>query len=194
MITLLLDSSNKNLSVALARDNQVFAKKDYEAWQQQSERMIPEIDGLLKAANLTTKEIANIVVAIGPGSYTGVRIAVTIAKIMAFLIEAKLYKVSSLAVLADHNLPTICLANARSNRSYFAVYQGVEAIVEDTIISNDEVMAYIEAHQNYAVAGEASYLGLTSIQSNRFDAMLRFIDEKHEVKDLLALKPIYLKD
>ena len=53
--------------MALARNNQVFAKKDYEAWQQQSEWMIPEIDGLLKAANLTTKEIANIVVLLVQG-------------------------------------------------------------------------------------------------------------------------------
>ena len=44
MIALLLDSSEKNLSVGLSRDGLVFASKEYEAWQRQSEFMVKEID------------------------------------------------------------------------------------------------------------------------------------------------------
>ena len=129
----------KNLSVGIAKDKVLLASKEYDAWQQQSELMVPEIDALIRAQNLTPQNVNNIVVAIGPGSYTGVRIAVTIAKIMAFLLGAKLYTVSSLAVLAHETKPTICLANARSNRSYFAVYQNGVALEADTILSNEQV-------------------------------------------------------
>lgn len=194
MITLLLDSSNKNLSVGIAKDKVLLASKEYDAWQQQSELMVPEIDALIRAQNLTPQNVNNIVVAIGPGSYTGVRIAVTIAKIMAFLLGAKLYTVSSLAVLAHETKPTICLANARSNRSYFAVYQNGVALEADTILSNEEVKNYINKHHEFAVTGDLEYLGLQGDEFNRFNNMLTFVNEKYEAVDLLPVKPVYLKD
>ena len=46
MITVLLDSSNTNLSVGVARDNSLLESISYEAWQQQSEYMIPDLDKL----------------------------------------------------------------------------------------------------------------------------------------------------
>ena len=194
MYSLLLDSSNRNLSVAIGLDGRIFASKEYDAWQQQSELMIPAIEELLKENHLTLQQLNAIVVAIGPGSYTGVRIAVTIAKIMAFLLNVNLYSVSSLAVLASYEKPTICLVNARSGRSYFAVYSGNEKLVADTILTNEEVMTYIHEHRDYAVAGDLEYLNLTSATFDRFMNMLNYIKEEHRETDLLAVKPIYLKD
>lgn len=194
MIALLLDSSNKNLSVALSQDGNVLRSREYDAWQQQSELMIPEIDNILKEENLSTKDINAIVVAIGPGSYTGVRIAVTIAKIMGFLLNVNVYQVSSLEVMKDTLRPTICLLNARSNRSYIGVYAKDTVILADTIMTNKEVKAYMTAHPDYLVAGDLSYLGIKGIESNRFTMMANSLTDTHLVTDLLALKPIYLKD
>lgn len=194
MISLLLDSSNKNLSVAIASNGNILNSREYDAWQQQSELMIPEIDNILKESSLTTKDIEAIVVAIGPGSYTGVRIAVTIAKIMGFLLGVFVYKVSSLEVMKDPDNPTICLVNARSNRSYIGVYNQKEVILEDTIMTNEEVKAYIENNPSYAIAGDVNYLGLASIESKRFNNMAKMMSHDHLVEDLLGLKPIYLKD
>lgn len=194
MYSLLLDSSNRNLSVAIGLDGRVFASKEYDAWQQQSELMIPAIEELLKENHLTLQHLNAIVVAIGPGSYTGVRIAVTIAKIMAFLLNVNLYSVSSLAVLTSFEKPTICLVNARSGRSYFAVYRGNEQLVADTILTNGEVLTYIHEHPNYAVTGDLGYLNLTSAAFDRFANMLNYIKEDHRETDLLAVKPRYLKD
>lgn len=194
MYSLLLDSSNRNLSVAIGLDGRVFASKEYDAWQQQSELMIPAIEELLKENHLTLQHLNAIVVAIGPGSYTGVRIAVTIAKIMAFLLDVNLYSVSSLAVLTSYEKPTICLVNARSGRSYFAVYRGNKKLVTDTILTNEEVMTYIHDHRDYAVTGDLGYLDLTSATFDRFTNMLNYIKEEHRETDLLAVKPIYLKD
>ncbi len=194
MYSLLLDSSNRNLSVAIGLDGRVFASKEYDAWQQQSELMIPAIEELLKENHLTLQHLNAIVVAIGPGSYTGVRIAVTIAKIMAFLLNVNLYSVSSLAVLTSFEKPTICLVNARSGRSYFAVYRGNELLVGDTILTNEEVLTYIDEHPDYAVTGDLGYLNLTSATFDRFANMVKYIKEDHRETDLLAVKPIYLKD
>ncbi len=194
MIALLLDSSNKNLSVGISKDGKVLAAIEYEAWQQQSELMVPEIKKALEANNLSIDDLKAIVVAIGPGSYTGVRIAVTIAKIMGFLLDIKVYKVSSLYVLKHTTNPTICLINARSNRSYIGVYHGENILIKDTIMTNDEVDSYIAEHQEFVIAGDTSYLNIKSINTNRFINMIEAIKEDHIVGDLLALKPVYLKD
>ena len=49
--------------------------------------------------------------------------------------------------------------NARSNRSFFAVYEGNKVIVEDQTMTNDKVNEYISSHPEYAVKGELKYLG-----------------------------------
>ena len=99
MITILLDSSNTNLSVGIAKDNLLLESISYEAWQQQSEYMIPELSKLLEKYGVNKDDIEEVVVAMGPGSYTGVRIAITIAKTIAVSLNTKLYPVSSLRVM-----------------------------------------------------------------------------------------------
>ena len=80
---LLLDSSNTSLTVALANKDSLIDEISYEAWQTQSEHMIPEINNLLNKHNVRRNDIIGVMVSIGPGSYTGVRIALTIAKVIA---------------------------------------------------------------------------------------------------------------
>ena len=193
MITILLDSSNTNLSVGIARDNLLLESISYEAWQQQSEFMIPELEKLFEKYNVSKRDIAEVVVAMGPGSYTGVRIAITIAKTIAVALDAKLYAVSSLRVLKDGDVPSICVINARSGRSYFGVYEGNKVNVEDRIMKNDEVLAYINEHPTYSVCGDTTYLGLDAKQANNIQEMLNLKEALSEVNPL-SLKPVYMKD
>ena len=72
MIALFLDSSEKNLTVGLSVDG-VLTSVTKEAWQQQSEFMVDEIDRLLRTSQVSPKSVEAIAVTKGPGSYTGVR-------------------------------------------------------------------------------------------------------------------------
>ncbi len=193
MITILLDSSNTNLSVGIARDNLLLEYISYEAWQRQSEYMIPELDKLLSKYNVSRDEIKEVMVAKGPGSYTGVRIAITIAKTIATALDAKLYAVSSLRVQKACKNPSICLINARSGRSYIGVYEDEKILLEDQIMKNDEVLNYIKDHPNYSVCGDPKYLGLEGIQSNNIQEMLNLKNAAESINPL-SLKPVYMKD
>ena len=193
MITILLDSSNTNLSVGIAKDNLLLESISYEAWQQQSEHMIPELSKLLEKYGVNKNDIEEVVVAMGPGSYTGVRIAITIAKTIAVALNTKLYPVSSLRVLKDGDLPSICLINARSGRSYFGVFKGNDIIIGDRIMKNDEVLAYIAEHPGYSVCGDTKYLGLEGKQINNIQEMLNLKEALSDVNPL-SLKPVYMKD
>ena len=193
MYQLLLDSSNIYLSVGLAKDGQVVDSIFYNAWQRQSELMVTEIDNILKRNNIDKKDLDAVVVGIGPGSYTGVRIGVTIAKTIAYALKIKVYAKSSLSLLAIDNEPTICLFNARSGRSYFAVYQGKKQIETDTVITNEEVLDYINKHPTYKLSGDTAQIGK---ESEKFDLIknLASFDESERVVNIFALNPIYLKD
>lgn len=194
MATLLLDSSNTSLSVGFENNGLLIGFTSYEAWQVQSEHMVPEIDKLMKELNLNRKDIKKIVVSIGPGSYTGVRIALTIAKVASLACSAPIYQVSSLRVLKDDDKPSICLINARSNRSYFGVYRDKEIIVSYTIKTNDEVREYISSHPDYSICGDARYLGFENKDNNICKQMVSLIDVLSPSENDLSVKPIYLKD
>ena len=193
MVTILLDSSNTNLSVGVAKDNVLLDYISYEAWQRQSEYMIVELNKLLEKHNIKKEDITDVIVAKGPGSYTGVRIAITIAKTIAVALNADLYAVSSLRVQKNGVVSSICLINARSNRSYVGVYKDQEVLLNDCIMKNDEVMKYIADHPDYSVCGDTKYLNIEGIESNTMKEMLDLKDSLESINPL-SLKPVYMKD
>lgn len=194
MITLLLDSSNIDLAVGIANEDKLIDSTIYEAWQVQSEYMVKEIDLLFKKYEISRNDIKDIMVSIGPGSYTGVRIALTIAKVMALALNISIYAVSSLHVLKNGDLPSICLMNARSGRSYIGVYQGNNCIIKDQVMKNDEVLNYISSHPGYAICGDVSYLSLEGYKSNVINEMLSLKSSAAKYENILDIKPVYLKD
>lgn len=194
MFTLILDSSNIDLSVGLAKENELIDFTNYEAWQCQSEYMVEEIDKLLKKHSLTRTDLKDVMVTIGPGSYTGLRIALTIAKVTSLALNIPLYALSSLHVLKCGDKPSICLLNARSNRSYIGVYEGSKVILKDQILKNEEVKEYIASHPEYVVCGDAAYLGLKGYKANVCLEMLSLKEAATKYEDSLGVHPLYLKD
>ena len=192
MYQLLLDSSNKFLSVGLSKDGKVVDKICYEAWQRQSEMMVSEVGNILKRNNIKNEDLDGVVVGIGPGSYTGVRIGVTIAKTIAYALKIKVYGKSSLSLLKHPEFPTICVFNARSGRSYFAVYEGNKVVEKDTVLENEKVLEYIKNHTDYLIHGDTYQLGLESGKFDIIDNLANF--NKDEEVDVFRLNPVYLKD
>lgn len=194
MITLLLDSSFRDLAVGVAKDGKLVDFISYEAWQRQSELFIPELDSLLKRNNLGRSDISDIMVAIGPGSYTGVRIAITIAKVISFSLGIPLFAVSSLQIMKVGDRPTVSLINARSGRSYIGVYQKAQVIVKETIMTNDEVKYFLATHPDYAISGDVGYLNLAGQNVNTLEEMISLKEDIVPIKDKLGLTPVYLKE
>lgn len=100
MKLLSIDTSNYALGVALLDGNQVIGEYITNIKKNHSVRVMPAIEALMKDCDMKPSDLSKIVVAKGPGSYTGVRIGVTIAKTLAWTLNIPLTGVSSLEVLA----------------------------------------------------------------------------------------------
>ena len=193
MYDLILDSSDKELLVAVAKDKTIIDKIEYEAWQKQSELMVQELDNLFKRNNINKLDISSILLTIGPGSYTGIRIALTIAKVIAYSLNIKIYPFSSLQILQFEKKPSICLINARSCRSYIGVYDGSKAILKDQVMKNEDVLEYIKNHKEYVICGDCGYLNLEGYKNDKCLNMLA-LKSSITPTDSFHVKPIYLKD
>ena len=83
MKVLAFDTSSKALSLAILEDKQLLAETTINIKKNHSITLMPAIDFLMGSLDLTPKDLDRIVVAEGPGSYTGLRIAVATAKTLA---------------------------------------------------------------------------------------------------------------
>lgn len=195
MYSLLLDSANRDLSVGLVKDFKIIDRISYQAWQRQSELMAKEIETILKRNNIEARNLSEVVVTIGPGSYTGIRIALTIAKTLAFSLNIKICAISSLIAQKVPDLKTISVINARSNRSYVAIYDEVgKVLVEEKVWPNEELFEWINGNSDFVVSGDATYLGLEAHPSDVLSGMLKARLNTLPVDNVLTVKPVYLKD
>ncbi len=191
--TILLDSSVADLSVGIAKGNTIVSETRYEAWQKQSEYMVDELGKLMDSLGITKDDILDVMCSIGPASYTGVRIALTIAKTISLATSCPIYPVSSLEVLKDHDKPSICLINARSGFSYFNVYNSAKVHLNEQITTNDEVLKFINEHPDFVVCGDTKYLDIKGYKGDIIEEMLSLKEVVTPAADTFTLSPVYLK-
>lgn len=136
MIWLGIDTSTAPLSVTVVQDGQLLVEWSSAVKIPHSIGAMPAVEEALKQANIKPGEIDAIAVAEGPGSYTGVRIGVTIAKTLAWTLKIPVLGVSSLQVLAGNGTlfeGLICpIMDARRQNVFSAVYTNeLEAVLPD---------------------------------------------------------------
>jgi tRNA threonylcarbamoyladenosine biosynthesis protein TsaB len=143
MTILAIDTSNYPLGVALIEDNQVIGEYITNLKKNHSVRIMPAIQTLMKDCERTPAQLTKIVVAKGPGSYTGVRIGVTIAKTLAWSLKIPLVGVSSIEIIASgagrHFDGYISpLIDARRGQVYTGLYEYQSG--ELTIVKEDRLV------------------------------------------------------
>ncbi|WP_333607588.1 tRNA (adenosine(37)-N6)-threonylcarbamoyltransferase complex dimerization subunit type 1 TsaB [Arsukibacterium sp.] len=128
MKLLALDTSTEACSVALLHDQQLLSL-DEVCPQQHSKRILPMVQQLLSDSGLNLSQLDGIVFGQGPGSFTGVRIGVSVAQGLAFGADLPVYGVSTLAAMAQaaHQLKgasqVIAAIDARMSEVYLAAFQ-----------------------------------------------------------------------
>ena len=136
MLVLAIDTSTNVLSLALVQDGTVLACLDEPTKNNQSAILLTRIEILLTANNFLTTDLTQIAVAIGPGSYTGIRVGVAAAKSLGYALGIPVQGVSSLAVMAKtidaQTRVIIPMIDARRGTVFAAAYnQAGEVLIEE---------------------------------------------------------------
>lgn len=137
MIYLGIDTSNSPLAIALAKDDTILIEETSNLKINHSLTAMPAVEDLMAKAKVNPSQLTHIAVAEGPGSYTGVRIGLTIAKTLAWSLKIPLHMVSSLKVLAANGQffdGIICpLMDARRGTAFMGAYDGesLKSVIPD---------------------------------------------------------------
>jgi len=166
MKILALDTSCMMGSVAVVDDHTIVAEQLLNIKITHSERLIASIDTLLEAAELKLQDMDAFAVAIGPGSFTGLRIGLAAAKGFAFVTEKPIVGISSLLGLA-YNVygsrePVVAVLDARRGEYYVAAYRfegsNVKTLLADSVMKPEELVSYIESlNEKVVVVGDGVY-------------------------------------
>jgi len=165
MRILAFDTSNKTMSVALSEGSLVRAEKTVNIKRNHSVQLMPTIEELTNEIGWDIKTVDRIIVAKGPGSYTGVRIAVTVAKTLAWTIPCELVGISSLKTLAmNANIKPNQLVSAVFDARRENIYTGLYRMNAEGLL--DEVEPETHMHSK----NWAEYV-------NKYDEPIEFVGE-----------------
>ena len=187
-----MDTSHRHLVIALIEDQTVVAGCAIPSWKKQSETIFPKWIELMDQAGWQASQIGALVVSVGPGSYTGVRIAMTIAKVFATTRNVPLYTLSTLQLYAGMMENDYVMLDARSNRAYVGKLHNGVFIEEPSIKTLDEIKA--EQNDDLNLIGDLDLLGMPKTE---VDFVANFCDLKplwQLVQNPHTLVPCYLKE
>ena len=144
MKCLLLDTSSSNVLVALIENNKIIYEYRKKVDSDLASKILTIIDNGLKECNSKINDIDKIFVANGPGSFTGVRIGVTVAKNIAWSLDKDVIPISSLEILATTNTNKkylVPMIDARRDNVFAGIYdKNLNLIKSDKLINIKELI------------------------------------------------------
>lgn len=147
MKTLILDSATNKLYVSLVIDETVVYETYTSSEKGHAKTIMVEIENACKKGGIELINVDKVIVGIGPGSYTGVRMAVTVGKMMATMAESiKLYSISTLVLMASgYDGKVLSTIDARRGNCFGMIYDmnsdsyiQNEALYERALLENNE--------------------------------------------------------
>ena len=143
MIILGIEAATRVASVAVVSDEKILAEISQEAKLTHSETLLPQIEQVLKIANV--EKIDAVAVSIGPGSFTGLRIGLATAKALSYAWQIKIIGVPTLQAISYHfptnNAVIIPMLDAQKNRAYFQKFKSCKPLSEIEVKNIDEIVS-----------------------------------------------------
>ena len=142
MICFYIDTTSNYLYTGLSKDNLLLIERKLNLSHDLSTFALDEVRKMYEEANVNPKDVDKIIVVNGPGSFTGIRIGVTIAKVYAYLLKKDIITISSLEAMNVSNSSDklhVLIINARRGFVYGAIYDGERTVVMEQHISLEKL-------------------------------------------------------
>ena len=137
-----IDTSSSYLYSGIVSDNILLASTKINFEKDLSKYTLSEVEKLFKDSSLTPNNIDKIIVVSGPGSFTGIRIGMTLAKIFAWSLKKEITTITSLDAMSssvDTNKLKVPVIDARRGYVYAGIYENDDIILENCYIKLDNL-------------------------------------------------------
>ena len=200
MRILYIDTSSSYLYSAIVEDNTILGEIKEEYGQSLSEVALPRIVSIFNDNNVKPEDIDKIIVVNGPGSFTGIRIGITIAKVYAWSLNIPITTISSLDAMSlsskkeKYHVPAI---DARRGYVFAAIYdKDNNQILKPQHIKIDDLKEKMESLDDYTVITNDEYLDEDFDNIEEYNPDLLKIVNTFKDKETInphAINPDYLK-
>lgn len=198
MKILYIDTSSSYLYAGIVSDNKLLCEVKKEFGHSLSEEALPNIVELFAEKNLTAKDIDKIIVVDGPGSFTGIRIGITIAKVYAWSLNIPIATLSALEVMAlssSSETIHVPIIDARRGYVFGAIYdQTNREILSPRHIKLEELLQELQKQKNYMFITNDEFEDIENIEKYNPDIekIVNYFKDI-EPKNPHSVNPNYLK-
>ena len=221
MITLSADTSGRTTSVALLDDDHVLAELFISTGRNHAETLMPTIERVLAAAGIEAEQVDLIAFAVGPGSFTGLRVGASTFKGLAFVLQKPVVGVCTLDALALNVPDLLCkevaicpMLDAGRGEVYTALYapseKGIyEKALKECVVQPDKFLSSIDGEIIFLGDGAQKYRcviedllpnrsffmppHLNHVQARAVGLAGRIKCGVGDISDILTLAPDYLR-
>ena len=197
MRILYIDTSSSYLYTAIVENDKLVSEIKEEDGQNLSQVALPRIVSMFEDNNLSPKDIDKIIVVNGPGSFTGIRIGITIAKVYAWSLNipiTTIYSLEAMAISSKNNTYHVPLINARRGYVYTAIYdEEYNEVLKPCHILLTELQDKLKEIDNYEFISNDEFddLELKEYIPN-FEKIVDYFKDKENINPH-AVNPEYLK-
>lgn len=195
MIYLFVDTSSSNACVSFIKDNKIIFEFKEKIESDMSSKILPIIDDGLSKIKHSLKDVRKIFVVDGPGSFTGIRIGITICKVIGWALSIPIVPISSLELIATtqtskkYRVPMI---DARRGNVFAGIYdEDLNIISEDKLINIDDLIKNFNDDYELISYDNISVDGLIKPNLDLLKIVNKHLNDK-EINPH-KLKPNYLK-
>lgn len=191
-----IDTTSKYLYTGIVKDNILLNEKQEDLGKDLSTYAVSEVSKMFDEVHLLPKDIDKIIVVNGPGSFTGIRIGVTLAKIFAWSLNKPIITITSLEAMAESTSTDkliVPIINARREACYTAIYDHGKCLLEGSYMKIEKLKLFLMGiNKDYVFVSNDSF----PFETEKYHPNILKIVEKyqnHEEVNPHLVNPLYLK-
>lgn len=193
MKTLVLDTSTNLLFISFIFDDKVVYEVKSVGLNNHSDYLLDLIQKGLNETNIQVKDFDKLIIGVGPGAYTGLRVSMSVAKMFSWTLNIPLYEISSLDLLTSgYKEDGLYLIKFKAKKGYiyhkaFEINDNAKKIITEEIFVSDE---FIDTYEKdnfknvFIVSNDLYNIDVLNIKEEN----IKLVDNVH------ALEPNYLRD
>ena len=191
-----IDTTSSYLYTAIVRDNKLLIERKKDLGKNLSIETVSIVSDMFNEIGIKPRDIDKIMVVNGPGSFTGIRIGVTLAKIMAYSLNIPITTITSLEAMSK-SIKTdkliVPIINARREACYASIFDGNKEVLPGEYLTLEKLkMILIGLNKDYVYLSNDKF----SFDVSKYDPDILNIVSYYKDKECInphLVNPIYLK-